>query len=99
MSKSNITTKTIMLPERFDFSYNKPFSQQYQSILSQPKDVDKIVLDFSRVRYLDSSALGMMVLLQKQAKLHDIVAVVRGAKDTAEDILKMAHFDKLYEFE
>ncbi|MDN4502783.1 STAS domain-containing protein [Alteromonadaceae bacterium BrNp21-10] len=91
--------KTISLPERFDFSYNRTFSQQYQSIFEEAEAVGKIVLDFSRVRYLDSSALGMMVLLQKRAKELHIVVAVKSAQSTAAEILKMANFQKLYEFE
>jgi anti-anti-sigma regulatory factor len=49
--------------------------------------------------YLDSSALGMMVLLQKKAKTANIAVAIRGAKSTAEDILKMANFHKLFSFE
>lgn len=92
-------TKVMSLPERFDFSYNKTFSKQYQAIFEAPQGVGKIVLDFSRVMYLDSSALGMMVLLQKKAKAVKINVAVRGAKNTAEEILKMANFHKLYSFE
>ncbi|MGJ8682688.1 STAS domain-containing protein [Paraglaciecola sp.] len=92
-------TKVLSLPERFDFSYNKTFSQQYQAIFNAPEGIVKIVLDFSRVLYLDSSALGMMVLLQKKAKTAKINVAIRGAKSTAEDILKVANFNKLYDFE
>lgn len=94
-----MTTKVMSLPERFDFSYNKVFSKEYQDILASPNGVTAVVLDFSRVVYLDSSALGMMVLLQKKAKNLNIKVVVRGAKNTAEEILKIANFHKLYTFE
>ncbi|MCE0555885.1 STAS domain-containing protein [Motilimonas sp. E26] len=58
-----------------------------------------IELDFSQVQYLDSSALGMLVLMSKkneqsvQAKL-----VIRGAQGNALDILEMANMAKLYAF-
>ncbi|MBC3765452.1 STAS domain-containing protein [Neptunicella marina] len=86
------------LPEKFDFGFNKEFMQQYQSGLSR-EGVTRIVLDFNRVTYLDSSALGMMVLLQKRAKEKNIRAVVRCAKGTANEVLKMANFQKLFDFE
>jgi anti-anti-sigma factor len=92
-------TKTLSLPEKFDFSYNKVFSKEYQAIFESPTGVNKIVLDFNRVNYLDSSALGMMVLLQKKAKVAKIDVAIVGAKSTAEEILKMANFAKLYRFE
>ena len=92
-------TKSISLPERFDFSFNKSFTEQYQSILAEPENVGKIVLDFSRVVYLDSSALGMMVLLHRKAKALKISAAVKGMRSSAAEILKMANFQKLYLFE
>lgn len=92
-------TKVISLPDRFDFGYNKAFSEQYRTIFASTTKISKIVLDFQRVIYLDSSALGMMVLLQKKAKERNITTSIRGAKNAAEDILKIANFQKLYSFE
>ncbi|WP_416307336.1 STAS domain-containing protein [Neptunicella sp. SCSIO 80796] len=86
----------IALPEKFDFGYSKEFTKQYKDLLQQ--SVSHIVLDFSLVSYLDSSALGMMVLLHKQAKENNIKTSIKGAKGTAEDILRMANFQKMFEF-
>nr|WP_232848754.1 STAS domain-containing protein [Bowmanella yangjiangensis] len=83
------------MPERFDFSFHGPFTAGYQDVIKSG-DIKHIVLDFSRVAYLDSSALGMMVLLQKRATAAGINASIRGAKGTALDILNMANMHKLY---
>ena len=91
-------TQVIALPERFDFSYHKAFLKQYQGLLDD-NSAKKIILDFSRVTYLDSSALGMMVLLRKRTKATGISAIIRGAHGTAEDILRMANFQQLYDIE
>jgi len=66
-----MSEKSLQVPERFDFGYHKEFTQQYSNLLTQG-DTTNIALDFSRVSYLDSSALGMMVLLQKKAKQQNI---------------------------
>ncbi|GAA0356416.1 STAS domain-containing protein [Bowmanella denitrificans] len=87
----------ISLPERFDFSFHGPFTQGYQGVIDS-KSAKHIVLDFSRVAYLDSSALGMMVLLQKRASAAGIKASIRGAKGTAQEILNMANMQKIYGF-
>jgi HptB-dependent secretion and biofilm anti anti-sigma factor len=58
----------------------------------------EIVLDFSQVEYLDSSALGMMVLLQKKASGQNIKVKIKGARGATDDILKMANMQKLFEF-
>lgn len=59
---------TITLSGRFDYSYHRQFSQE-QTVLLNTDVLQEIILDFSRVEYLDSSALGMMVMLQKKQPL------------------------------
>jgi HptB-dependent secretion and biofilm anti anti-sigma factor len=87
----------INLPERFDFGFHKQFTDQYMGLLSD-RDCKQIILDFYRVVYLDSSALGMMVLLQKKAKANNIKTSIRGAKGVAADILQMANVQLLFDF-
>jgi anti-anti-sigma factor len=91
-----MSEKSLQVPERFDFSYHKQFTEQYQNILEQA-GITKIALDFSRVNYLDSSALGMMVLFQKKAKSKNINVRISGAKESAREILTIANFDRLFE--
>lgn len=88
----------IAIPERFDFSQHKVFTDQADRLI-QDEQVKTIFLDFSRTSYLDSSALGMLVLMNKKAKAKSIHTVIRGAKDNAKDILQMANFDKLFEIQ
>ena len=88
--------KSLHIPERFDFSYHKEFTDQYTAIL-KAGNVKDIALDFSKVTYLDSSALGMMVLFQKKATALNIEVKIRGAKDSAKEILQIANFDRLFD--
>ncbi len=87
----------VVIPEKFDFAYHQKFTASYQKLLDSK--APKITLDFSRTQYLDSSALGMMVLLHKKAKADNIITVVRGAKGTAKAILAIAKIEKLYRIE
>jgi anti-anti-sigma factor len=91
-----MSEKILTLPERFDFGYHNEFTEQYQTQLAD-KSLTKITLDFSRVSYLDSSALGMMVLLQKKAKGQNVPVKIKGAKDSAKEILHIANFDRLFD--
>ncbi len=88
--------QSIQIPERFDFGYHKQFTEQYQAILDSSKS-NYITLDFSKVSYLDSSALGMMVLFQKKAKSKNINVQISGAKESAKEILQIANFDRLFD--
>jgi anti-anti-sigma factor len=86
----------IRIPERFDFGYHKEFTEQYQRLLAE-NNVTEIELEFSRVGYLDSSALGMMVLLQKKAKSQNVSISIRGRKESTKEILQIANFDQLFD--
>ncbi len=90
-----MSEKALLIPERFDFGYHKEFTDQYQKLLEE-NSITEIALDFSRVSYLDSSALGMMVLFQKKAKGKNVSVRIRGARDSAKEILEIANFDRLF---
>lgn len=88
------TILSITLPERFDFSYHKEFYNKMAEVLVDKK-YQEVQVDFSRVDYLDSSALGMLVMLQKKcAEVNKQVAIV-NASGMAADILKIANMDKI----
>lgn len=85
----------IRLPNRFDFSHHKSFSQQIDDAFAR-SDLSSLEVDFSQVQYLDSSALGMLVLLAKKASAQNVSIAIRGAQGTALDIIMMANLNKLY---
>ncbi|WP_320822967.1 STAS domain-containing protein [Reinekea sp.] len=94
MSKVSV----LRLPNRFDFQHHVAFTADYEKYLAD-KEVSNLQLDFSRVRYLDSSALGMMVLLAKKARASEasVTLEVIGANGAARDILEMANMAKFYQ--
>lgn len=87
-------SNTISLPERFDFSSHKTFTDTYSKLLETTTN-STITVDFRQVVYLDSSALGMLILLNKRAKEKSCSVEIVNAKGNAKDILKIANFDKL----
>lgn len=87
--------KSIRLPERFDFSFHKTFNNAYESVLTD-NSTKELELDFSLVQYLDSSALGMLVLLAKKISGTQVSLSIAGAQGAAKDIIEMANLSKLY---
>jgi anti-anti-sigma factor len=87
----------IQIPERFDFSFNLKFTELLQAITDDEK-IKTLTLDFNYVNYLDSSALGMLVLAHKKAKKINIKTKISKAKGAALEVLNMAHMNKLYEY-
>lgn len=90
-------SKTLRLPNRFDYSFHRQFGEMYTPIV-EGSDCNEIILDFTQVEYLDSSALGMMVLLQKKFSGKNGRIKIKGARGATEEILKMANMQKMFEF-
>jgi anti-anti-sigma factor len=89
--------ETLRLPSRFDYSYHRQFGELYAPLI-EDVSCTEIILDFSQVEYLDSSALGMMVLLQKKCSSCNKKVKIKGARGATDEILKMANMQKIFEF-
>ncbi|MEO5373756.1 MAG: STAS domain-containing protein [Alphaproteobacteria bacterium] len=59
----------------------------------------KIVFDLSGVEFIDSAALGMLLLARETAISRQAHVVLRGARDQARRIMAVAKFDKLFTVE
>jgi len=82
------------LPNRFDFSHHRAFTEQMRDALQSETPSD-ILLDFSEVSYLDSAALGMIVYLHKQAVSTNKKVKIINANGFADEILRVANIDKV----
>lgn len=91
---SNISL--VGVPERFDFSFHKKFTENTEAALKDSK-INLISLDFSRVSYLDSAALGMIVYLHKKAVSAGKKVDIVNSSGTAAEILNVANINKLIE--
>ncbi len=85
---------TIRITGRFDFSSHKEFRHAYCDLDQVPSSV---VLDLSSTEYLDSSALGMILILKEHLGEDKNRIELRNANPTVSNILEVANFDKLLE--
>lgn len=86
---------TLKLGGRFDFHSHRDFRAAYESLL-ETGAVREIVIDFSEVDYLDSSALGMLLLLREKADGAGKSIVLAGLKGAVKQVLDIANFGKLF---
>ncbi|WP_331345357.1 STAS domain-containing protein [Cellvibrio sp. UBA7661] len=86
----------IILPSRFDYGYHKEFQRQCTEYLDN-QNITEIVFDFSRVEYLDSAALGMM-MWQRRAVAAQKKMMIKGAKGATAQILEMANMKRIFEY-
>lgn len=86
---------SLKLGGRFDFHSHRDFRAAYEQVL-ETGPVKEIVIDFGEVDYLDSSALGMLLLLREKADAAGKRVVLAGLKGTVKQVLDIANFGKLF---
>ncbi len=79
----------------FDFSLHKEFRQAYKS----EEGVRRYVIDLSQTEYMDSSALGMLLLLREFAGDQGADVVLRNCSREVRKILEIANFQRLFHIE
>jgi anti-anti-sigma factor len=85
---------TISIKGRFDFGSHEDFRKSYEHLNKKPSSV---VVDLKEATYLDSSALGMLLLLRDHAGGENSdVRVINGSSDVRK-ILAISNFDKLFD--
>jgi len=92
-----MNTDVMRLPQRFDFSSHRDFFNLYQPILIN-KDIDQLTLDFKDVTYVDSAALGIMVLVHNKFSSAGKTVKIKNANGPTLDLLTMANMQRLFEF-
>jgi len=88
-------TLTIILSDRFDFSCHGDFRDAYRSI--DPTQF-KITIDFTKTDYIDSAALGMLLVLRERSGSDRAKITLKGCRPSVQQILDITHFEKFFTF-
>lgn len=80
---------------RFDFSIHRNFRANYEEILANHA-VNEIAVDLGNVDYVDSSALGMLLLLREKSMAQNIQMRLINPKAAVRQVLEIANFEKLF---
>ncbi len=84
---------TIKIMGRFDFSLHNEFRKSYKDVVLKSGQYS---VDLSGTEYLDSSALGMLLLLKEHADSQASTVRLMGYSDEIKEILIIASFDKIF---
>jgi anti-anti-sigma factor len=87
---------TIRLKGRFDFNAHRSFRESYDPLL-QDAAVNVITVDLAGVEYMDSSALGMLLMLRDRSNTLNKCTKLAGPNHTVMQILDIANFAKLFD--
>ena len=87
---------TISISGRFDISSFKEFGQAYKDELVS---VSKVIIVMAECEYLDSSALGQLLMLRERSGGEKEKIDIVNLSPALKNIFKMTNFDKLFNIE
>ncbi len=86
-------TLIIQIEGRFDFSTHQAFRDAYEH--GDP-EINRYVVDLSDTTYLDSSALGMLLLLRDFAGGDSSRISIENCNSDVRRILSISNFEQLF---
>lgn len=93
---SATNTLKIIISGRFDFGIHQEFRKASEQVSNGIKTV---IMDMGNVDYLDSSALGMLLVLRDKVGENKSAVRIKNPKPEVKKILEIANFDKLFTLE
>jgi anti-anti-sigma factor len=88
-------TARMVLKGRFDFQTHRDFRAACDDTLAAA-DVRTIEVDMDGVEYLDSSALGMLLLLRDKGKNSNKAISLANCRGSVRQVLDIANFGKIF---
>jgi anti-anti-sigma factor len=82
----------INISGRFDFNAHHDFRNVYRN----EKSDAVYTIDMSGTEYIDSSALGMLLLLREHAGNEGAKITISGCNDDIKKIFSISNFEKLF---
>ncbi|KAF0813992.1 STAS-domain containing protein [Andreprevotia sp. IGB-42] len=84
----------IELEGNFTYEAHREFKQTTTNAIAAP-GITLIEIDFDKVGYMDSAALGMLLLLNERAAGRKVV--LTNCRGTVRTVLDIANFSKIFE--
>ncbi|MDQ2078092.1 STAS domain-containing protein [Marinimicrobium sp. ABcell2] len=87
-------TLTLYIQGRFDFGAHQEFRASYEQLEEEPS---LYRVDMKDTNYLDSSALGMLLLLRDHAGGDDANIEILNCSPDVKKILTISNFEQLFD--
>jgi len=87
------STLLVKLPTTFDIGIHKEFRALHTDLAPSVKD---FAIDFSGTVHMDSSALGMLLLLRDELSTGSNNIALVNCSDGIKELLTLARFDTLF---
>jgi anti-anti-sigma factor len=89
-----VSHATVTLRGRFDFQVHQEFRRAIDGLLRSGRAY--LTLDLSEVSFIDSSALGMLLLTRESCEKAGGIVVLDKPQEYVDKVLKLCHFDQLF---
>ncbi len=86
---------TIILCEQFDHKVTHEFQESYNKALEQ-NGMEEMDVDFTKVAFLNSFALGLLLILRDKAEKLDVAINLVNSQGAVRRMLEIANFDKIF---
>ena len=87
----------INIQGRFDYRVSKDFRDAYSHIPGREGITYHV--DLSDVDFMDSSALGMLLLLREHAKSRGGIVIIEHPSEYIDKVLRVANFEQLFDID
>ena len=95
-SSADNQTFTIQIKGKFDFNLVQSFRSAYSEIVD---NLDTIIIDLRETEYMDSSALGMLLNMQKNLSGKVNTIKISNCRPQIKKILQISRFDKKFDID
>jgi anti-anti-sigma factor len=92
--ENHLESRIISLRGAFTFNDNAAFRSIIKSLEESPPP--SVVLDFAHVGFIDSAALGMLLLLREEQQKNISHIVLRHAQGQVRKMFDLSKFDNLF---
>lgn len=89
------TQGILTMDGKFDFNSHREFRVAYEPLVTDA-NLRLITLDFTKVPYLDSSALGMLLLLKEKAIAANKSVEIVNCQPTVKQVFEIACFHTMF---
>lgn len=85
----------IQMSGQFNFQVHRAFKDAYAALLENAA-IKEIKVEMSKLDYIDSSALGMLMLLNERAKAAGKSITLLNASGMVMQVLEVANFGRIF---
>lgn len=97
INTANGDVMELTLKGRFTFADNKTFVGLLDSIANQ--NFSKIIIDLQKVEFIDSAALGILLLARDRCEKSSMVLLLRNPTGQVKQMFKISKFNDLFQIE